>query len=178
TSATYIYTLSLHDALPIFVRAPDRRDVRALRVRRQVEDVRVATRAEHYRVGNVRLDAPRQHVARHDAARHAVDDDEVEHLVTRVHLHLARGDLSHERLVGAEQELLAGLSACVERAGDLRAAEAAVRQVAAVLAGERHALRHALVDDVQADLGQPVDVGLAGTKVTALHRIVEEAVDA
>src|SRR5690606_31267459 len=74
--------------------------------------------------------------------------------------------------------LLAGLSACVERAGDLRAAEAAVRQVAAVLAGERHALRHALVDDVQADLGQPVDVGLAGTKVTALHRIVEEAVDA
>jgi hypothetical protein len=57
-------------------------------------------------------------------------------------------------LVGAEQELLAGLAAGVERAAHLRAAERAVGEQAAVLAGERHALGDALVDDVHADLAR------------------------
>ena len=83
-----------------------------------------------------------------------------------------------ERLVGAEQQLLAGLAPGVERAGDLRAAERAVVEQPAVLAGERHALGDALVDDVHAHLRQPVDVRLAGAVVAALHRVVEEAVDA
>ena len=57
-------------------------------------------------------------------------------------------DLPAERLVGAEQELLAGLAAGVEGARHLGAAERAVVEQAAVLAGEGHALGHALVDDV------------------------------
>ena len=40
-----------------------------------------------------------------------------------------------------------------------------------------HALGDALVDDVGADLGQPVDVGLAGAVVAALDGVVEEPVD-
>ena len=91
---------------------------------------------------------------------------------------LPQADLPLQRLVGAEQELLAGLAAGVEGARDLRAAEGAVGEQAAVLAGERHALGHALVDDVHADLGQAVDVGLAGAEVAALDGVVEEAVDA
>ena len=83
-----------------------------------------------------------------------------------------------ERLVGAEQQLLTGLAAGVERARHLRAAERPVVEQAAVLAGERHALGDALVDDVDADLGQPVDVGLTGAEVAALHGVVEEALDA
>ena len=83
-----------------------------------------------------------------------------------------------ERLVRAEQQLLAGLAARVEGARDLRAAERAVGEQAAVLARERHALRHALVDDVDADLRQPVDVRLARAEVAALDRVVEQAVDA
>ena len=39
-------------------------------------------------------------------------------------------------------------------------------------------MRDALVDDVDADLRQAVDVGLAGAEVAALHRVVEQAVDA
>ena len=77
-------------------------------------------------------------------------DDQVEHLGARVHLDLAGVDLPHQRLVGAEQELLAGLAAGVEGARHLGAAEGAVVEQAAVLAGEGHALRHALVDDVHA----------------------------
>ena len=81
-------------------------------------------------------------------------------------------------LVGAEQELLAGLAAGVEGAGDLGAAEGAVVEQAAVLAGEGHALGHALVDDVDRDLGQAVDVGLAAAVVAALDGVVEQPVDA
>ena len=86
--------------------------------------------------------------------------------------------LPHQRLIGAEQQLLAGLAAGVEGARDLRAAERAVVEQPAVLARERHALRDALVDDVDAQLRQPVDVGFARPVVAALDRVVEQPVDA
>ena len=76
------------------------------------------------------------------------------------------------------QQLLAGLAAGVERAADLGAAEAAVVEQAAVLAGERHALGDHLVDDVHRHLGEAVDVALAGAEVAALDRVVEQPVDA
>ena len=84
---------------------------------------------------------------------------------TRFHsLHRAEADLAGHLLVGAEQQLLAGLAAGVERAADLGAAEAAVVEQAAVLAGEGHALGDHLVDDVHRHLGEPVDVRLAERK--------------
>ena len=87
-------------------------------------------------------------------------------------------DLAFQRLIGAEQKLLAGLAARIEGARDLRAAEGAVGEQAAVFAGEGNALRHALVDDVDADLREAVDVGFAGAEIAAFHRVVEQAVDA
>src|SRR5690606_3108767 len=95
----------------------------------------------------------------------------------RVHLHLARGDLPAEGLIGAEEELLPRLAAGVEGAGDLDAAEGAGVEQAAVLAGEGHALGHALVDDLDGDLRQAVHVGLAGAEVAALDGVVEQALD-
>ncbi len=162
----------------LLVGAPDRRGVAALRVGREVEDVAVAARREDDGVGDVGLDGARHHVARHDAAGAPVDHDELEHLVRGVHLHLAEADLPLEGLVGAEEELLPRLAPRVEGARDLRAAEGAVREEAAVLARERDALRDALVDDVHGDLREPVDVRLARAEVAALDRVVEEAPDA
>ena len=46
-------------------------------------------------------------------------------------------DLAFERLVGAEQKLLAGLAAGVEGAGDLRAAEGAVGRAGRRTRGRR-----------------------------------------
>ena len=95
------------------------------------------------------------------------------HSVDRAEAHLA-GHL----LVRTEQQLLAGLAAGVERAADLGAAEAAVVEQAAVLAGEGNALGDHLVDDVHRHLGESVDVRLARAEVAALDRVVEEPVDA
>ena len=106
-----------------------------------------------------------------------VDDDQLDHLVAGVGLHRAGGDLPLEGLVGADEQLLAGLAARVEGARHLHAAEGAVVQEAAVLTREGHALGDALVDDVHADLGQPVDVGLPRAVVAALDGVVEEPVD-
>src|SRR6185436_8751907 len=113
-----------------------------------------------------------------DAGTAAVDVDDVDHLHPVPQLDVAEADLAGELLVCADQELLAGLATGVERAAHLGPAEAAVVEQAAVLAGERHALGDALVDDVDRYLGQAVHVGLTRAVVAALHGVVEEAVDA
>src|SRR4051812_30476922 len=113
-----------------------------------------------------------------DAARLAVDHDEVEHLGARVHLETAAAHLSLQRLIGAEQQLLTCLSARVKRSRHLRAAERPVGQKPAVLTRERNSLSDALVDDVDAQLRQSVDIGLARTKVTTLDGVVEKPIDA
>ena len=82
-------------------------------------------------------------------------------------------DLPAERLISAEQQLLAGLAARVKSARHLRAAKGAVGQQPAVFAREGHALRDALVNYINADLGQAIDVGLARAEIPALDRVVE-----
>ena len=129
-------------------------------------------------VAGVAFDLAGDEVADDDAARLAVDQHQVEHFAPGKQLDLPLVHLPHQRLIGAEQELLARLSAGVERARHLRAAERAVVEQPAVFARERHALRDALVDDVDAQLRQPVDVRLARAVVAALDRVVEQAVDA
>ncbi len=116
------------------VGAIGRRDVAIQRVGGQVKDWAVAAGGQHHGVADVRLDFAGDEVPRHDAARPAVDDDDVEHFRPRVHADVAHADLTAQRLVGAEQQLLAGLSAAVEGARHLGAAEGAVVEQAAVLA--------------------------------------------
>ena len=156
------------------VGAPSRCDVAAHRVRGQEEDVAVAAGGEDDRVGEPGLDRTGDHVAGHDAARLAVGDDQLDHLVTAVHRHRPGRDLALERLVRADEQLLARLAASVEGALHLDAAEGASVEQAAVLACERHALGDALVDDVGADFGEPIDVRLTGAVVAALDGVVEQ----
>jgi hypothetical protein len=127
------------------------------------------------RVGD---DVAGDEVPGHDADGASVVEDHVEELGAVVERHRPEVHLPGEGLVGAEEELLTRLPAGVEGAGDLRATERPVVEQPAVLAGEGHALRDALVDDVHADLRQPVDVRFPGPVVAALDGVVEEPVDA
>ena len=97
--------------------------------------------------------------------------------MTRVLGDGTRSDLTLQRLVGPDQELLTCLATRVERTGHLDTTEGAVVEEATILAGEGDALRDALIDDVGADLGEAIDVVLAGAVVTTLNRVVEETVD-
>ena len=96
------------------VRAPDGGGVAALGVGREIEDVAVAAGAEHHGVGDVRFDLAGDQVARDDAARLAVDDDQVEHLGAREHLHRARRR-SAARAPGRRRAAAAGRSGRARR---------------------------------------------------------------
>src|SRR5580698_3481344 len=124
----------------------------------------------------MRRDLAGDEVAGDNAACFAIDHDEIQHLSPRIHGYSPGMHLPLQRLICAEQKLLARLSARVERSGDLRTAERAVSERAAVFTREGNALCNALIDDVDADLCQPVHVGLARAKIAALYRVVEEAV--
>ena len=80
-----------------------------------------------YRIASARrvpgFDRAGQQVARDDASRLAVNENNVKHLAARVHRHGAGLDLFFQRLVGPEQELLPRLAASVERPRDLHASE-------------------------------------------------------
>ena len=95
-----------------------------------------------------------------------------------IHFDAAQRDLPRQGLVGAQEQLLACLTARVEGAADLNAAEGAVVEQAAVVACEGDALGDGLVDDSRADFRQAVNVGLAGAVVAPLDGIVKEPVDA
>ncbi len=105
------------------------------------------------------------------------DEDDVEHLVTGVHLDLAFTDLAAEGAIGAEQQLLTGLTFCVEGTRNLCATEGTVVQETAVFTCERYALCYALVDDIVADLSQTIYVSLASAIVATLDGIVVETIN-
>ena len=144
----------------------------------EVEDVAVAAGAEEDGVAGVGFDFAGDEVAGDDALGVAVNGHEVEHFHAGVHLDAAGGDFLVERGVGAEEELLAGLATGVEGPADLGTAEGAIGKHAAVFTGEGNALGDALVDDVDADFGEAVDVGLTGAEVAAFDGVIEETVDA
>ena len=147
-------------------------------VGREIEDVAVTARGEDDAVGRMAGDRTRVEIADNDALGLPVDEDEVEHLGIVVHLHRTRSDHLRQRRVSTEQELLAGLTASVKRAGNLSATEGPVVEKSAVFAGEGHTLGDTLVNDVGRDLGEAVDVGFAGAVITAFDGVVEQTVNA
>ena len=161
-----------------FVGAPDGGNVRSFSVRGQIINVAVAAGAEDDRIGEMRFEFAGDEIAGDDAAGDAIDHDEIEHFGAREHGDAAGFNLPFESLIGAEEKLLACLAAGVEGSRNLRATEGAIRKGAAVFAGERDALRHALIDNVNTDLRQAVDIGFASAEIAAFDGVVEEAVDA
>ena len=53
----------------------------------------------------------------------SVDEHEVKHLVARITLHCSGCNLTVERGIGSEKELLSGLTPCVEGTTNLNASE-------------------------------------------------------
>ncbi len=153
------------------------RAVAAHGVCRQEESTAIAAGGEHYSVGGVAFDFTCHEVADNDTAGAAVDNHNVEHFATVERTDSAFLDLTVERAVGAEKELLAGLAFGIECTAYLSTAERAVCKQTAVFACEWNTLLNALVDDVIRHFGQTVNVGFARTEVAAFHGVVEQAVN-
>ena len=156
---------------------PCRRDVRGHRIGGEIEDVGITAGGQHHGVCRVAGYLTRDQISDDDSDRPAVFDDDVEHLTAGVEVDLAGVDLTHQCRVGTEQELLAGCTSCVEGSRHLGATERSVVEQSAVLPGKRNTLCCRLIDDVQRDLGETMNVGLSTPVVTALDRVVKEAID-
>jgi len=141
----------------------------------QVEDRRVASGGQQDRITRVGLQLSGHQVPDHDASGPSVHHDQIQHLASSQHGDRPCGHLTHQRAVGPQQQLLAGLPPSVEGPGDLSTSEGTVGQGPAVLAGEGHPLGHALIDDGPGELGQSVDVGLTSPEVASLDGVIEES---
>src|ERR1700730_13020314 len=158
--------------------SPDGRRVRSLRVGREIENVGISSGCEHNHVGSVAADLARHQVSRHDSARSAVHNHDIEQLAPDMHCHSSGCDLLFEGLISAQQELLSSLSSRIEGPFDLHAAEGPIIEKSAVFSCKRHGLSDALIDDIDTDFRQTVDVGFTGAKIAALDGVLEKAQNA
>ena len=85
--------------------------------------ISVASGGDHDSVGSESFKLSGNEIAGDDTLCLTVDDHEVEHLVAGIGLDGAVGYLLVESGVGAQKELLSGLSACIEGTAYLHAAE-------------------------------------------------------
>src|SRR6266511_3939147 len=143
------------------------RDIASARVGREIKHVSISASREHHSIRSVSLDFSGTEIAGDDSLGMSLNNHQVEHLSLWKHLHCAGRDLTAKRLITAEQKLLTGLSARVERDRHLGAAEGTISQQAPIFAGKWHALRDALVDDVIGDLSEPIHIRFTGTKIAA-----------
>src|SRR5258708_18605463 len=152
--------------------------VGCLGVSRKIEHIRVPSRRQNHHVGRLALDLAVHEVPGHNAARSAIDDHNIEQLPPDMHCHRTRGYLLFQCLISPEQELLSGLTSRVKRSLDLYPAKRSRIKQSTIFSGKRHALGDALVNDVQADLGETIYVGLTGAEVAALYRVLKQAENA
>ena len=158
------------------------RTVTCHRVRGEEERVSVSSGTYYDCMSEEALDAAGNEVTGDDTACTLLavlisDEHDIEHLVTGVHLHFAFADLAAEGGISTEEQLLTGLTLCVEGTAYLRATERTVVEQTSVLTGERNALCYTLVDDVIGNLRQTIDIRLTSAVVTTFDRIVVETIN-
>ena len=152
------------------------RTVRSHSVGRKEERVAIAARANNDCMSEETFDFARHQIACNDAACPTVDNNHIQHFVACVHFHRTFFNLTAQCRIGAQQQLLAGLSFGIERARHLCATERTIVEQAAVFTRKRHTLRHTLVDNIVRHFGQAIHIGFAGAIVATLNRVVEQTI--
>src|SRR5437899_6367648 len=89
-------------------------DVATERVGRKKKNIAVTAGRENYSVAGESIDFAGAQIAGDDPLGMTVNQNKVEHLGLRKHFYRAERNLATERLISAEQKLLAGLATRVE----------------------------------------------------------------
>src|SRR5437870_13411723 len=93
-----------------FVSAIGGGDVATARVGRKKKNISVTAGRENYSVAGESIDFAGAQIAGDDPLGMTVNQNKVEHLGLRKHFYRAERNLAAERLISAEQKLLAGLA--------------------------------------------------------------------
>ena len=92
----------------------------------QEENIPITTGRQNNNRGSESFQFTSFHIASHNPARPTVRNDKFYHFVTGVRYHGARVDLTLQRLIGADQQLLTRLTPRIESTGNLHPTERAV----------------------------------------------------
>ena len=108
----------------------------------------------------------------------AINQDNVHHFLSFVHLDSAVLDLFAQSRVSTEQKLLSGLSFGIKSSAYLRSSERTVVQQACIISCKRNTLCHTLVNDAVAYLSQTIHICFSCTVIATLYGIIKQASDA
>ena len=84
------------------------------RISGQVVDIAIPSRAKQHRIRSPNLQFSSGKVTGNNTLGMSIDHNEVEHLLPHMHFHLSGGNLTTQRTVGTEEQLLASLPAGVK----------------------------------------------------------------
>ena len=181
TSGVDLHESGVGEISTLAIASHSGRHVAAHGVGRKEVGVAISAGGDYDSVSSEALELAGDEVLGDDTASafHAIlilDKHELVHLIAVVALHFAGLDLTVERRISAEQELLAGLTLGIESTAYLSAAERAVGEQTTIFASEGHTLSHTLVDDIVRHFSQTIYVGFASAVVTTLHGVIEETI--
>ena len=107
-------------------------------------------------------------IANNNSLGFTVNQNQIKHFGSRVHLNLACINHSRMGLIGTEKELLTRLAFGIKGSGYQSTTKRPVVQQATIFSRKWNTLRNGLIDDVDTDLCQTVHIGFTGTKVSPL----------
>ena len=112
-----------------------------------------------------------------DTTSTTVNNHDIQHLVAVVHLHFAFANLTAQRRISTQKQLLTGLATGIERTRYLSTTERTVIQQTTIFTSERNTLRYTLVDDVIGYFSQTIYVSFASTVVATFDCIIEQTIN-
>ena len=145
---------------------------------RQEEHVSISTCCQHHSVCCMRLNFTGQKVAHNNSCATTINRYRVNKFGSVEQTNSTQANLASHLLVCTNQQLLAGLTAGIERAAYLCATKAAIIEQSAVFTSEWNTLSNHLVDDVNRYLSQTMHVRFTRTKVTTLNGVLEQTINA
>ena len=126
TGRVNLYKTRICEESSLLITLDNRRTVAVHRVGGKEIRIAVSAGRDNYGMRAITLDFTCYKISHNDAARFAVDQNNVKHLATIIRFHRSGGNLAVQRAVRAKKQLLTGLTARVKGARNLRAAERAI----------------------------------------------------
>ena len=97
---------------------------------------------------SVTFDFAGYQVAGNNTTGFTIDLNYIQHFVAAVHFNIAFGNLTVQRLVGTNQQLLTGLATCIKCTAYQYTTKRTVVEQTAIFATKRYTLCHTLVNNV------------------------------
>ena len=144
---------------------------------RQEEYIAISTGCKNYSMCTVSLCFSGNDISYNNTPCLAINEDQVQDFQTRIHRNVGETHLPALCLVGAQKQLLTGLSPGIKCSGDECSTERTIVEHPSIFSCKGNTLGNTLVNDIVTYFRQSVHICLSGPVVTTFYCIVEQTVD-